>query len=251
MTPMDGSQRNDAARTDSRTTDWLVRLAALPIASAIGVALYVQSGTTAWFAATAAVVAYLLMLAVNRLVRRTRRIEQLQHEVATLQSAMDRIGSKVANDVEPALPMAPQLSANPSLSDAAPAFGRRRTAVAADLGAAAQPNPMSHRPGGAQETFEGIMPWPEMPPETPAAQTAGQTAAPAPQLAAQQEHRNNSPQGSCRTEPPEELRAPPAPREAARKRGRWTKGNIARPGSSPRARTPTSRSPQGHNQHRR
>ena len=86
---------------ESRKTDWLVAIAALPVAGAFGAASYVHLGTTAWFAGAMGTVSYLAMLAVNKIVRRSRRVEELRHEVASLQSELDRADVVAPEEIPP------------------------------------------------------------------------------------------------------------------------------------------------------
>ena len=137
---------------ESRKTDWLVAVAALPVAGAFGAASYVHLGTTAWFAGAMGTVSYLAMLAVNKIVRRSRRVEQLRHEVASLQSELDRLGIRPANDTGPSLPMPaagkteparPTLAVEPRVDPAQPqqpSFGRRKQAPDAPMNAAMKPH---------------------------------------------------------------------------------------------------------------
>ncbi len=162
---------------ESRKTDWLVAVAALPVAGAFGAASYVHLGTTAWFAGAMGTVSYLAMLAVNKIVRRSRRVEQLRHEVASLQSELDRLGIRPANDTGPSLPMPaagkteparPTLAVEPRVDPAQPqqpSFGRRKQAPDAPMNAAMKPHAGPQQPTPLPEGYDGFAPWPEMPPE--------------------------------------------------------------------------------------
>lgn len=218
MTTIDGDEA-DAPR-ESRKTDWLVAVAALPVAGAVGAASYVHLGTTAWFAGAAASVSYLAMLAVNKLVRRSRRVEALRQEVASLQSELDRLGIRPANDtgpvMPPVLPMANETpaAAKPTLaieprpdqpSQQQPGFGRRKKSPQAPT--AAQPQDSAPRTAALPENYEGFAPWPEMPTEprhAPVAQAPATAPTPPtarPQQAPQQQPALQIPTASDRTGP--------------------------------------------------
>lgn len=191
MTAIDGERNADAPR-ESRRTDWLVAIAALPVAGALAAASYVHVGTTAWFAGATGAASYFAMLAVNKLVRRSRRIEALRHEVANLHSELASLGIRPANDTGPVLPMAspvPAGPAHPSLalepqgeaSQSSPAFGRRRQVPDAAAGKRSAGQP---QPAPMPEGYDGFAPWPEMPaePQLPTPPPAAKASAqPAPQ----------------------------------------------------------------------
>lgn len=199
MTTKDGLPHDASAsrrtrqtgRKSGRNTDWLVAIAALPIAGAFGAASYVHMGTNAWFAGAAAAVSYAAMLAVNKLVRRSRQADELRGELALLQSEIDRLAGRVANDTGPVMPTmripSAPLPPEPNLTsadlaadlalDQGRSFGRRKTAPAAP--------PPQAAPGGA-DSFGGYTPWPEMPPEPKLAPPQiSQQAAPQAEIARQ------------------------------------------------------------------
>lgn len=188
MTTIDSERSADAPR-ESRKIDWLVAVAALPVAGAVGAASYVHLGTKSGFAVAAAVVSYLAMLAVNKLVRRSRRVEALRQEVATLHSELDRLGIRAANDIGPVLPMAnaklaetkPSLTIEPRAEHPhqQAGFGRRKKAPQSSAASHAEPK-LPENP----ESYGGFAPWPEMPAEPQA--PAAAPVAKAPIAAAQQ-----------------------------------------------------------------
>ncbi len=207
MTTKDGLPHDATASSPNRKTDWLVAIAALPIAGAAGAAAYVHMGTNAWFAGATAAVSYVAMLAINKLVRRSRQAEELRSELALLQSEIDRLAGRVANDTGPVLPSmtipSAPLPAEPKFAAADQAlehqaleqgrsFGRRRTAPVQATPSQTQPAtaPVQATPADA---FGGYTPWPEMPPEP---QVAPQLAPqPAPKAAPQ------SPQATVARQP--------------------------------------------------